>query len=120
MNPDNKKFMYKMFDTYPVSVIKQDKTIIYYTTLPDTRKLAICADLTFFNSEIAVIYYTASLDDDILDEAIVDTSKKALSSVASDIIDLMRLCSTKIMMQEAHLRHSKFMVHEIKNSKSYS
>ena len=32
----------------------------------------------------------------------------------------MRMCSLKILAQEAHLMHSKFMIHEITNSKTVS
>ena len=120
MNPENKKFLQDMFNKFPVSVSREDDAILYYVTLPDERKLAICADTTFFTPGFSIIYYTVSLEDEILEEVVVDTSQKPIPLIAHDIIDLMRLCSTKIMMQEAHLAHSKFMIHEITDSKTYS
>lgn len=120
MNPDNKKFLQDMFDKFPVSVLKQDETIIYYVLLPDERRLAICAETTVFSPDFAIIYYTIALDEELLEETMVNTTEKTINPTARDIIDLMRMCSTKIMMQEAHLAHSKYMIHEITNNKNYS
>lgn len=120
MNPENKKFLHDMFDQMPISLVKQDGTIIYFTILPDERKLALCSDVALYTPNSAIIYYTATLGDEILEEAIVDTSAKTIEPVAKDIIDLMRMCNLKILAQEAHLMHSKFMIHEITNSKTIS
>ena len=120
MNPENKKFLHDMFDKMPISLVKQDGTIIYFTILPGERKLALCSDVALYTPNSAIIYYTATLGDEILEEAIVDTSAKTIEPVAKDLIDLMRMCSLKILAQEAHLIHSKFMIHEITNSKTVS
>lgn len=120
MNPENKKFLQDMFNKFPISLVRYDGTIIYYTILPDERRLALCSDVALYEPNSAIVYYTVTLGDDTLEETIVDTSEKPINPVACDIIDLMRLCSTKLMMQEAHLAHSKFMIHEIVNTKTYS
>lgn len=120
MNPENKNFVLAMIDKFPVSVRTLDDATMYHMELPDGRPLAICADVTTFDSSFAVIYYTISIGDDILEEAVVDTSKKNIDPVAKDIIQIMRACSTKIMMQEAHLTHSRFMVHLVSNNKTMS
>ena len=120
MNPENKKFLQDMFNKFPISLVKYDGTIIYYTILPDERKLAVCSDVALYEPNSAIVYYTVTLGDDTLEETIVDTSEKTINPVARDIIDLMRLCSTKLMMHEAHLARSKFMIHEIVDTKSYS
>lgn len=103
-----------------MSVSTRDDIVMYYMTIPDGRTLAICADITSFDTNFAVIYYTITLDDDLLEEAVVDTSKKPIDPIARDIIDLMRMCSIKIMIQEAHLTHSKYMIHQVTNKKTYS
>ncbi len=120
MNPENKKFLHDMFDKMPISMVKQDGTIIYFTILPDERKLALCSDIALYTPKSAIVYYTATLGDETLEEAMVDTSIKSIDPVAKDIIDLMRMCSLKILAQEAHLIHSRFMIHEITNSKTVS
>ena len=120
MNPQNKKFLHDMFDKFPVSLVKQDGTIIYYTILPDERKLALCSDVALYEPGSAIVYYTASLDDKVLEETIIDTSTTPIDPVARDMIELMRMCSLKIMAYEAHLAHSKFMIHEITNDKTHS
>ena len=120
MHPENKKFLIACIDSCPMSVSTQDGVVMYHMTIPDGRPLAICADITVFDANFSIIHYTISLGDEILEEAVVDTSKKIIDPIARDIIDLMRMCSTKIMMQEAHLFHSKFMIHEITNKKTYS
>lgn len=120
MNPENKKFLHDIFDKLPISLVKQDGTVIYFTILPDERKLALCSDVALYSPDSAIIYYTATLGDEVLEEALVDTSTKTIDPVAKDIIDLMRMCSLKVLVQEAHLMHSKFMIHEITNSKTLS
>lgn len=120
MHPENKDFFIACINSCPMSVSTQDDIVMYHTTIPDGRTLAICANITSFDVNFAIIYYTISLGDEILEEAIVDTSKKTIDTLARDIIDLMRMCSTKIMMQEAHLARSKYMVHTIKQDKTYS
>ncbi len=121
MNPDNKNLLVKMIDKYPVSVTTMDQIVMYHIMVPDNAPLAICAEITATDKNGSNIYYSVFLGNDLLEEANINTGKKhTLNSVAKDIIEIMRLCSTKIIMQEAHLKHTKFMLHEISNKKNYS
>lgn len=120
MNPENKKFLLAMIDKFPVSVTTLDDTVMYHIMLPDNRALSICADITIMDSVQTIIYYTVYVGDDLLEEATIDTSEKQIDPVAKDILHIMRVCSTKIMMQEAHLAYSKYMIHNIPNPKTYS
>ena len=120
MHPENKEFLIACINSCTMSVSTQDGVVMYHTMMPDGRILEICAEIFLQDTKSASIYYTISLGDELLEDVMVDTSKKIINPIARDIIDLMRMCSTKIMMQEAHLVHSRFMVHEITNKKSYS
>ncbi len=120
MNPENIKFLKALIDSAPVSVATVDDSVIYHMPLPDGRRLAICADTTYLDEKSAVIYYTIHIEEDLLEEAVVNTDDKKIDPVAKDIIQIMRMCNTKIMMQEAHLARSKFMTHNSINKKTYS
>lgn len=121
MNPENKKFLMEMINKFPVSVSTLDDVVMYHMMLPNEQALTICADTTIMEPNEAIIYYTIYVGDKLLEEAVVETNnKKSIDPVAKDIIQIMRLCSSKVMMQEAHLAHTKFMVHEIFNPKTYS
>lgn len=120
MNPENKKFLETFIDKLPVSVTTDDDIVMYHVMMPDGKPLLICAETTPLEPTGATIYYTVILGEDLLEEATIDTRKKEINPVAKDIIQIMRKCSTKIMMQEAHLAHTKFMSHMVPNKKTYS
>lgn len=120
MQPENKKFLIACINAYTVSVTTHPGVIMYHMMMPDGRPLSICAENILMDNDSTTVFYSIYLGDDLLEEADVDTSDKTLNSIAKDIIELMRMCSTKIIMQEAHLMHSKFMIHEITNSKTVS
>ena len=120
MNPENKKFLLEMINKFHVSVMTHDDAVTYYMILPDDRPLSICAETTIFDPENAIVHYTITVDDDTLEEAIVDVADKRIDPIAQDIINIMKACSTKIMMQEAHLSTNKYMSHFIPNKKTYS
>ena len=118
MNPENKTFLTSIVNKSTVSVASHNDIVMYHMDLPDGRPLCISAEYTKLDKQAYSIYYSVILDDEILEETEIDTKTKKLDPVATDIIDLMRMCNTKVLLQEAHLMNSKFMIHEVRDQKN--
>ena len=117
MNPENKNFIIDMINRYPVSVISFDDEIMFTICLPDGRPLYISSDITLTYEKNAVVVYSIGIGDEVLEYTMIDTANKLNDQTARDIIELMRICNTKIILQSANLANSKFMIHKIDNQK---
>ena len=120
MNPENKKFVLAMIDKFAVTASPSNMSVMYAIILPDGKPLIISADTTDLRDGNAEINYTISIDEDVLEDITISSKDKIINPIAQDIIEIMRKCNLKVMAQEAHLMHSKFMVHDIENKKQYS
>lgn len=120
MNPENKNFVLAMIDKFMVTTSPSDMSVMYAIILPDGRPLIISAETTDLQDGNTEIYYMISIDDDLLEEVTISTKDKVINPVAKDIIEIMRKCNTKVLLQEAHLIRSKFMIPNLQITKQFS
>ena len=121
MHPENKKFLSNMIDQFAVSVNEPAEGITSYDiALPDGQIVSISTVITHLGPDYMEVYYAAGIDDETIEETRTSTQEKKSNPTAKDFIELLRKCSTKIILQETHKMHSKFMVRNIPNKKTLS
>lgn len=121
MHPDNKDFLSKMIDEYPVSVHEPAEGITSYEVmLPDMQTISISTVLTTISPDYVEVYYSAGIEEKVIEEAYANSRDIKTNQSALDFVELLRKCSTKIIMQEMHKAQSKMMVKQITNKKTLS
>ena len=121
MNPENKKFLLDMFKKYTVSVSRmQDDMVSYAAGLPNDDYISVSFVKIPDGKGGTDYYYSASINEDLLGEVIVNQNDKFLPQMAKDIIELMKFCSLKIIAQEALAKKSKFVDIMTLNKKQFS
>lgn len=121
MHPKDKQFLIDMITKYTVSTSRLHAgSTSYAVNLPDNRLITIgCMELPDGEGGLD-LYYNASIDDETLDEVVINENDKPIPLSALDIINLMKLCSTKIIAQEILSQQSKFMMSSIIDRKQYN
>ena len=121
MHPDNKDFISKLIDKYPVSVHEPAEGITSYEILlPDNQTISISTVLTTISPDYVEVYYAAGIEEKLIEEAYASSKNIETNKAAMDFVDLLRKCSAKIIMQEMHKTQSTMMVKHITNKKTLS
>lgn len=121
MNSENKKFLLDMFKKYAVSVSRMHEDMVSYAaSLPNDDYISVSFVKIPDGKGGTDYYYSASINDDLLGEVVVNQNDKFLPQMAKDIIELMKFCSLKIVAQEALAQKSKFVDIMMLNKKQFS
>ena len=121
MNSENKKFLLDMFKKYTVSVSRMHEDMLSYAaSLPNDDYICVSFVKIPDGTGGTDYYYSASINDDLLGEVVVNQNAKFLPQMAKDIIELMKFCSLKIIAQEALAQKSKFVDIMMADKKQFS
>lgn len=119
MTKETKENLFKTIDMFEVACIITPNEIIYDIDNGEGMIMSACSLLYINKSNKPTIQYTIEVNDEIMEEENIEQGKP-ISRNAQDIIDIMKKCAHKILIQQATLLQNKYMHHMVHSSKEYN